>query len=1053
MAAHLSSDALRLSPPLAQSRRRDRSPESSPTRDSRRHLAHSDSSQWDVSPTLTLRAFTDGLFLADDTNDSRLLSGIKDATTAEKDLGARVATATKKLKAWCEELENWHWSGSFEAPKENNRLSQGRPKPSAINGVVDGLDGQVRDSDASDAADQASLSPAQVDAYVRRARKISEELEDLEMDELKAHVLDMHPAERPRKGNALSTKHASIALLDDFSFVVTQTMLQALPYLALLHQLTNTWSMRLSVLQDVPIFLGGLREAQTSVAWGWASLKPPQELDLSTKALQDWKNAIDDMREKLSNKIALLGQRLDRMLDALEDRDDVLPDHWIEEFEALESDYAKWSAQAQRRLFDIDMIMASPPRKLSRPSTSHGGHQVPAPDFASVMPPVPQVISNGVLESSGLGNESGSPNRNDSAWEVGRPKLLPAATFGPTTPFHPSVINKHQRTRSRSEPHIAFLDTRFTHRVRDELNGKTPTKQGYPQKRDITSNGNLDTKRADTRDESPSQVSEEPIREEKEQRPGLGLKRASITSIESFARSQVKSVVADRQKDNAINTERQEELESQPHRRPSQSFKKLDMDIKEEDGPQSPRTIDQETEAETPEPKQHQSNVPFVSSVQSSPMDDFDDSPSWRMMGDRPVAKAPQPELNATMKKRRPAIQRHDSDAGPNDFDANMLLPETPMNDVAGEIQRHRRASAATEDLERQIRRIITSVHAPIRLTSGSDTDLTPEYKAPRSLSVSGSRPPSSLRTHRSPVTPSMTLIPDNSGSARRSAHKGDPDIKIYHLMQPGKDKPIKLFVRRVGENGERVMVRVGGGWADLGEYLRQYAEHHGKRVASESGKFELLGVQNKIPDYSSPPTRPTSSHSNGGYPPAGYRPAGYLSRTAAPPVPQNIYTPPPANKPLPGQRSRPSSRPGSAMDTTHSTRARSASAMSKRPGSSMGKSPNSRNNSHTHNHTHSTSVATTPTIQQSPPPKPQSSRANSPSETNGSNSSQRSWGGEEVGLAGPTARKLDLSDEKREWIEGMMSQAKKLAGAGTGPGDGRTKKVFLRGLGDRRGS
>jgi len=37
-------------------------------------------------------------------------------------------------------------------------------------------------------------------------------------------------------------------------------------------------------------------------------------------------------------------------------------------------------------------------------------------------------------------------------------------------------------------------------------------------------------------------------------------------------------------------------------------------------------------------------------------------------------------------------------------------------------------------------------------------------------------------------------------------------------------------------------MVRVGGGWADLGEWLRNYAEHHGRRAASD-GKIEVVGI------------------------------------------------------------------------------------------------------------------------------------------------------------------------------------------------------------------
>lgn len=64
--------------------------------------------------------------------------------------------------------------------------------------------------------------------------------------------------------------------------------------------------------------------------------------------------------------------------------------------------------------------------------------------------------------------------------------------------------------------------------------------------------------------------------------------------------------------------------------------------------------------------------------------------------------------------------------------------------------------------------------------------------------------------------------------------HSGNSEIKVYHLQAPDRDKPIKLYVRLVGED-ERVMVRVGGGWADLGDYLKEYAIHHGRRSASDT--------------------------------------------------------------------------------------------------------------------------------------------------------------------------------------------------------------------------
>lgn len=151
-------------------------------------------------------------------------------------------------------------------------------------------------------------------------------------------------------------------------------------------------------------------------------------------------------------------------------------------------------------------------------------------------------------------------------------------------------------------------------------------------------------------------------------------------------------------------------------------------------------------------------------------------------------------------------------------------------------------------------------------------------------------------------------------------------------------------------------MVRVGGGWSDLGEYLRQYAEHHGRRTASE-GKFEVLGLEVQNPD-----------------------------NTAA--------------------------RPGSAMSTT-------------RRFSGGRKTPN-----------------TTPdgkltglgiSTESPPPPLPRFERDSTPAiaeeaPTPPSSSSQNSWHGTEVGLAGPKTKKVELTGEKLEWIEGMMKQARSVS-------------------------
>ena len=115
-----------------------------------------------------------------------------------------------------------------------------------------------------------------------------------------------------------------------------------------------------------------------------------------------------------------------------------------------------------------------------------------------------------------------------------------------------------------------------------------------------------------------------------------------------------------------------------------------------------------------------------------------------------------------------------------------------------------------------------------------------------------------------------MTLAPAQPKGSRSKSSNGDPEIKLYHLHQSGKDVPIKLFVRLVGEAGERVMVRIGGGWADLGEYLKEYASHHGKRSVSDS-RFAIQELPSSpitsspaIGNSSAPTSRPGSSLGSG---------------------------------------------------------------------------------------------------------------------------------------------------------------------------------------------
>ena len=145
---------------------------------------------------------------------------------------------------------------------------------------------------------------------------------------------------------------------------------------------------------------------------------------------------------------------------------------------------------------------------------------------------------------------------------------------------------------------------------------------------------------------------------------------------------------------------------------------------------------------------------------------------------------------------------------------------------------------------QQKVNSILQTIPVDIRLTTASDNDET--------------APVSALEWRTKPTTPRQASLPrfirsqtssnaaPNGLVSPRSMTNGfkskSSDIRLYHLHQPGKDTPVKLYIRLVGEEGDRVMVRIGGGWADLGEYLREYAGHRGKRSVSDA-KFNMQGV------------------------------------------------------------------------------------------------------------------------------------------------------------------------------------------------------------------
>ncbi|KAJ4994382.1 gas2 domain protein [Stagonosporopsis vannaccii] len=935
---------MRLAPPITP--RRAPSPMMSPGfRRGRIPGASEESHLRDLSPETTLRAFAEEPVPFDTTRDEyKIFACIDTLTVAERDLGTRVAKAAQRLKSWCAEIEQWGWTGGFEQQSKQDQAKRRRSLEARIAEHVDQADA------LAPLQYYGSLLSTELEQHEARLDDMGEELLKLDVDELKEYVLDMHPQARSRPGSAgFGASRSSYRPMDDFSFLITQTLLSALPHHAQLKDRLNMWTARVSILRSAPRYLDDLKHAQRAMTLAWNALEPPT--DPSDAAFAQWKEAVDTISGVLRGKVSDLGRRLDRMLDTLEDRDDCLPDRWIDVFETLEGDFGRWVPESTRRVIEFDVRRQSTQAKQ--------GHQQPEQQEAltatvhSDTPTTPQApllpIDKRVLQLStepqlprlkSIEASLPSPVANNEESIVVADEVTSSTSIAP--PHKPVVAEATQESFQPTNP--LFKESLSQLHPSIVVNAASPGgSNDHSQPASIARKLNFETVSPPTDDDFEFDEGDTIVHNAVDDSPRDAVR--VVASIESLSQ---------------IPVSEEGSPASFAHETDSQAFTHspalISTDGTDGEVPRTPRSRRLST-----------SSVSSNTSFDSSPTSVVEESPTARTAGNRNI-RASRPELNAAMTKRRPAkdVALSDVDSAP--------WPPTQFS--------HKRPTTV-DDLERKISDILTTIPAHIRLTSGPGADAH-EIKPSRGIGHKGSR--GYLRAARSASglrTPQLTLSPvknefesANPGAGRKSANaRIDNDIKLYHLTQPGKEQPIKLFIRRVGENGERVMVRVGGGWSDLGEYLRQYAEHHGRRTASE-GKFEVLGLEVQNPDNAT-------------------------------------------------------ARPGSAMSTT-----RRFSGGRKTP--SM--TPDGK--------LAGLGIST----ESPPPPMPRFERDSTPAiaeeaPTPPSHNSQNSWHGTEVGLAGPKTKKVELTEDKLEWIEGMMKQARSVSNSNLNKamnederGEGRSK-------------
>ncbi|KAH7309997.1 hypothetical protein BKA65DRAFT_519263 [Rhexocercosporidium sp. MPI-PUGE-AT-0058] len=343
----LSPNVPRFAPP----RTHTRTPSRSPTR---HRLA--DDILSDLSPATTLEAFTNP--------SGKLKASIEAATPSERAFGLRATLASKKIQEWVDELSGWPWpaeggSLGFEMPSAKRRKLSLQPD-----------DRGRRNSNTYTQEPKyiGSLLETEVDRYENRIDDITADMEDLNVEEIKRQVLDTHFSPRSRPSSSASNAppmpslFVSYTRMDDFTAVITATVLHSLPNLSRLTRLMDVWNIRLSVLRKVPPLMIALDDVEIALKSGWTAIEnqdatpPTEDPYLSRKTFEI-------MREVLKGKVTTLGQDLDYMLDTLEGREDTLPDSWLDRMETIENDYGSWVVSGDRKVREGEWAKMAKTRK------------------------------------------------------------------------------------------------------------------------------------------------------------------------------------------------------------------------------------------------------------------------------------------------------------------------------------------------------------------------------------------------------------------------------------------------------------------------------------------------------------------------------------------------------------------------------------------------------------------------------------------------------------------------------------------------------------------
>ncbi|KIV91009.1 hypothetical protein PV10_05602 [Exophiala mesophila] len=801
----------------------ERSPSKSPRRKAQFAVRELDPLLANLSPHSTLRALqaTDTIPGGVATQDA-LTTSIIDATPAEREIGIRAAFAAQKLREWLDEVSKWNWPARRDRAFGLGFLPPPVPitrQPSYI----------------------GSLTSEQVTQYEIRFEEIRDDLDSLDIDDIKDHVLAAHVPSKKSDNTLKTSGRKSYGRMRDFTALITATVIQALPDLAKLNILLDQWDVRLRVLRSLPKFRALLDSVQQDIKTSFQEIRSTEQLTTITDEFVESKKSV------LGEHVSDLGRRADRFLDILEGHEDSLPQVWIDTLEKIELDYATWVVEAHRvalrnklasgnsRTIPEEQITEShvlatedvhPATEALPPSTKETSDPSKPEDTQPSTSTYPSIdlssTSSAQMPREPMDNSSTQLNQSTTVSEepMSRIKPKPSLTIAlPEPKGHRRDISKISVAESMLSvtsdiSNAEIMDaTRTSVMPSPKINMvDNPLKIGND---DLTWFGPKSSADLEARQKPPM------------------LQRASTASIEVVPSHHLKRVMLTRSASFDMLTQ----LPETPS--PSTPTKALKQLV----GENSPTRKTPFLKTEDLSPIGQPSPALKDTTPLPSPTPSLLVEPLRLRTKSEDSSIPPVPTLPRRSSKRQPVMSTSSTSPLTPVSSASPMTPvetsdvwkprldklEDPVLEepVSSKIPVELATPKQPVSLDDKIQDLLTSLPTKIRLAK--DTDNLP------------SPPRSNASTRSSTPTPGLTLSAVRSEASSRKSSVGDSEIRLYHLTRAGQARdtpPVKLFVRTIGD-GNRVMVRVGGGWADLGEYLKEYSLHHGSRTNGD-GRLEV---------------------------------------------------------------------------------------------------------------------------------------------------------------------------------------------------------------------